>query len=80
LDTETWKKPVEKLCIFAYTWSVGAVLTEESRAKLDKSISDSFSPDSLKSPINNFLINYNDRIDGEWVSWNSILPIFEFPE
>jgi hypothetical protein len=28
LEAENWKKSVEKVCIYAYTWSVGANLGE----------------------------------------------------
>jgi hypothetical protein len=27
LASENWKKAIEKLCIFAYTWSIGAILS-----------------------------------------------------
>lgn len=77
---ETWKKSIEKLCVFSYVWSLGAVLSEDSKSRLDKSLSECFSPDSLKSPITNFTLNYSNKLEGEWVSWNSIMPEFQYPE
>ena len=79
LDSELWKKALEKVCVFSYVWSVGAIITDESKSRFDKSLSDCFSVDSLKSPCHNFTLNFKDRPDGEWVSWNMLMPEFEFP-
>lgn len=64
LDAETWKKALEKLCVFAYSWSIGANLTEDSKSRLDKSLSESFSADSLKSPIANFSLSFSEKLEG----------------
>ena len=39
LEIDTWKKSIEKVCVYAYVWSVGAVLSEDSKGRLDKSLS-----------------------------------------
>ena len=28
LEYDTWKKSIEKLCVFSYVWSLGALLSE----------------------------------------------------
>lgn len=79
LNSEVWKKALEKICVFSYVWSIGAVVAEESKSRFDKSLSDLFSAESLKSPAQNFTLNFKDRPDGEWVSWNMLMPEYEFP-
>ena len=74
LDTEVWKKAIEKICVFSYVWSVGAIVADESKSRFDKSLSDMFSAESLKSPINNFTLSFKDKDEGEWVSWNLLMP------
>ena len=61
-------------------WSIGAVISEDSKNRLDKSLSECFSPDSLKSPINHFALSFLNKPEGEWISWTSIMPDFEFPD
>lgn len=74
LSSDVWKKALEKVCVFSYVWSVGAIVAEESKSRFDKSLSDCFSAESLKSPAQNFSLNFKDRPDGEWVSWNMLMP------
>lgn len=42
-------------------WSIGAVVTEDSKNRFDKSLSDFFSAESLKSPANNFTLSFRDK-------------------
>jgi hypothetical protein len=61
LNCSGWKKVLEKMCIFSFTWSLGAVVSSDGRARIDKGISDTFSPDCLKSPLNNFVVDYSEK-------------------
>lgn len=55
-------------------------MSEDSKGRLDKSLSESFSADSLKSPISNFTLSFASKLEGEWITWNSLLPEFEYPQ
>ena len=43
LNSDVWKKAIEKVCVFSYVWSLGAIIAEESKSRFDKSLSDFFS-------------------------------------
>ena len=61
LNSDLWKKAIEKVCIFSYVWSVGAIVAEDSKSRFDKSLSDLFSAESLKSPMNNFALEFKEK-------------------
>lgn len=71
LQKESWKKLAEKICIFAFTWSLGAVLSPETYGKFDKCLSECFSSEQLKAPMYNYLLSYQ-KAEGEWVLWSSL--------
>ena len=58
LNSDVWKKAIEKICVFSYVWSVGANIAEDSKSRFDKGLSELFSAESLKSPINNFTLSF----------------------
>jgi hypothetical protein len=43
LNSDIWKKALEKACVLAFTWSVGAIVSDDSKSRLDKGLSDCFS-------------------------------------
>ena len=55
-------------------------MTEDSKSRFDKSLSDCFSVESLKSPAQNFTLSFKDKPEGDWISWSMLMPEYEFPE
>ena len=65
--------------IFGMFWGLGSTLSDESILKFEKHLTDSMhGTEYPKGSVYNYYLSFQNKHEGEWVSWMSVVPPFEY--